>query len=117
MQWHAMDRKDHEALRRLAVVLLTLAAISESIALRSAPVRCLLLWLLCRAEARTRDLAYRIGVDAALAVPSTASLVGWQGGAGDAVRLAHSFRALAVGSSHSRAKLREDFGRPGETVA
>ena len=97
MHWHAMDRKDNEALRRLAVVLLTLAAIAESIALRSAPVRCLLLWLLCRAEARARDLAFRIGGDAALAFPLTASPVGWLGGAGEAVRLAQKFRALAAG--------------------
>jgi hypothetical protein len=97
MHWHAMDRKDNEALRRLAVVLLTLASIAEGIALRSAPVRCLLLWLLGRAEARVRDLALRIGGDAALAFPSTASLVGRLGGAGAAARLAERLRALAVG--------------------
>src|SRR5215216_2948946 len=87
MQRHATDRIDHEALRRLAVVLLTLASIAESIALRSAPVRCLLLWLLCRAEARARDLAFRIGWGAALAFPSNASRVGWVGGTGEAARL------------------------------
>ena len=97
MHWHARDRIDHEALRRLAVVLLTLASITESIALRSAPVRCLLLWLLSKAEARARDLAFRIGGGAALAFPSTASPVGWPGGAGEAARLAQKFRALAAG--------------------
>jgi hypothetical protein len=91
-----MDRKDNEALRRLAVVLLTLASITESIALRSAPVRCLVLWLLCRAEARARDLAFRIGGGAALAFPSNPSPVGWLGGAGEAARLAQKFRALAA---------------------
>ena len=96
MHWHARDRIDHEALRRLAVVLLTLASITESIALRSAPVRCLLLWLLSRAEARARDLSFRIGAGAALAFPSTRSPVGWLGGAGEAARLAQKFRALAA---------------------
>src|SRR5215216_4988617 len=89
MQRHATDRIDHEALRRLAVVLLMLAAIAESIALRSAPVRCLLLWLLCRAEARARDLAFRIGGGAALAFPSTTSPVSLVRSAGEAARLAH----------------------------
>ena len=97
MHWYEIDRKDNEALRRLAVVLLTLASIVESIALRSAPVRCLLLWLLCRAEARARDLAFRIGGGAALAFPSNRSPVNWLGGAGEAARLAHKFRALAAG--------------------
>ena len=96
MHWHATDRKDNEALRRLAVVLLTLASIAEGIALRSAPVRCLLLWLLCRAEARARDLAFRIGGDAVLSFQSTASPVGWLGAAGEAARLAQRLRALAA---------------------
>ena len=97
MHRHATDRIDHEALRRLAVVLLTLASITESIALRSAPVRCLLLWLLSRAEARARDLSFRIGAGAALAFPSNRSPVGWPGGTGEAARLAQRFRALAAG--------------------
>jgi hypothetical protein len=97
MRWHATDRKDNEALRRLAVVLLTLASIAEGLALRSASVRCLLLWLLGRAEVRARDLAFRIGRGAAPAFPSTALHAGWLGGAGEAVRLAEKFRALAAG--------------------
>ena len=97
MHWNRANRLDHEALRRLAVVLLTLASIAEGVALRSAPVRCLVLWLLCRAEARARDLAFSIGGGAALLLPSTASRVGWLGGAREAVRLAERFRALAAG--------------------
>jgi hypothetical protein len=97
MHWHAMDRKDHEALRRLAVVLLTLASIAERVALRSRPLCGVLLWLLCRAEARVRDLALGIGVDAALAFPSAGSPVGWLGGAAEAARLTERFRALSAG--------------------
>ena len=97
MHWHATDRKDNEALRRLAVVLLTLASIAEGLALRTGPFRGIVFWMLCRAEARVRDLAFRIGVDAALSFPSTASRISWLGSAGAATRLAERFRALAAG--------------------
>ncbi len=97
MHWKAKDRRDNEALRRLAVVLLTLAGIAESIALRSRPVCAVLLWLLCRAEARVCDFARKAGLGAAFAFPSPASPVSLLGGAGEAARLAERFRALAAG--------------------
>jgi hypothetical protein len=97
MQRNVTDRKDNEALRRLAVVLLKLASIAESIALRSRPFCAIVLWLLCRAEARVYDFACRTGAGAAFAFPSAASPVGWLGGAGEAARLAERFRALAAG--------------------
>jgi hypothetical protein len=96
MHLNAENGQDNEALRSLAVVLLTLAAIAESVARRSAPVRCLLLWLLCRAEARVFDFACRTGAGAAMALPSTGSPVCWLGGFGQGVRLAQRFRALAA---------------------
>src|ERR1700754_4358128 len=97
MHWHAKDRKDNEALRRLAVVLLTLAAIAESIALRSRPFCAIVLWLLRRAEARVCDFACRTGAGAEFTFSSAASRVNWLGGAGEAARLAEKFRALAAG--------------------
>jgi hypothetical protein len=97
MHWNAGESRDNEALRRLAVVLLKLASIAESVALRSRPFCAIVLWLLCRAEARTSDLAFRIGGGATLAFPSAASPVSWLGGAGEALRLAERFRALAAG--------------------
>lgn len=97
MHWEPKDRKDNEALRRLAVVLLMLADIAESIALRSRPFCAVLLWLLCRAEARVCDFACRTGTGATFTFPSAASPVGWLGGAGEAARLAQKFRALAAG--------------------
>lgn len=97
MHWHATDRKDDEALRRLAVVLLKLASIAECIALRSRPVCAIVLWLLCRAEARVTGFAVRAGLSSALAFPPAASPVCWLGGAGEAARLAERFRALAAG--------------------
>jgi hypothetical protein len=97
MHWNATNRKDHEALWRLAVVLLKLASIAESIALRSRPVCAIVLWLLCRAEVRVRDLAFKMGAGAAFAFPSAASPLCWLGGGGEAARLAERFRALAAG--------------------
>lgn len=96
MRWNATDRRDNEALRRLAVVLLTLAAIAESIARRSAPVRIPVLWLLCRAEARASDFASRTGAGAALACLSAGSPVCLLGGSGEAARLVQRFGALAA---------------------
>jgi hypothetical protein len=96
MHWHDANRKDSEALRRLAVVLLTLASIAEGLALRTGAFRGIVLWLLCRAEARVRDLAFEIGGGAVVANPSTASPARWLGGAGEAARLAERFRALAA---------------------
>jgi hypothetical protein len=97
MHWHATDKKDNKALRRLAVVLLTLASIAESVALRSRPVCAVVLWLLCRAEARASGFACKTGAGAALAVPSTGSAICWLGGSGEAAHLAQRFRALAAG--------------------
>ena len=97
MHWHATDRKDNEALRRLAVVLLKLASVAECIALRSRPFCAIVLWLLCRAEARVCGFACKAGLGAAFAFPSAASPMRWLGGAGEAARLAERFRVLAEG--------------------
>ena len=96
MHWNAADGRDHEALRRLAVVLLTLAASAESVAGRSWPLRGLVLWMLSRAEARVRNLASTIGASTALATFPVASPASVLGGSGEAVRLAHAFRTFAA---------------------
>jgi hypothetical protein len=96
MHWNEANRLDHEALRRLAVVLLTLAAIAESVGRRSAPIRAMVLWLLVRAESRVRDLAVKIGADAYLASMSVVSPACPLGGSGEAARLVRAFRALAA---------------------
>ena len=96
MHWNAGNGRDHEALRRLAVVLLTLAAIAESVARRSAPVRIILLWLLSRAEVRTREFAFAAGAGDALASVSLGSPVLLSGGSGEAARLVRAFRAHAA---------------------
>ncbi len=96
MNWNKADRVDHEALRRLAVVLLTLAEIAESVGRRSAPVRTIVLWLLCRAESRVRDLAVRIGAYVFLTSTSVVSPACPLGASGEAARLVRAFQALAA---------------------
>jgi hypothetical protein len=93
MRWNPTDERYHEALRRLAVVLLVLAEVAERAAGRSWPVRSLVLWLLGRAEARVRGFAERAG---ALPLFSVGYPVCLSGGSGEAGRLASSFRALAA---------------------
>jgi hypothetical protein len=88
MHWTTTDKKYHEALRRLAVVLLMLAGVAEGAACRSWPMRSLVLWLLRRAETRVRGFAERAG--------ATSPLAGLSPTGGEAARLVKTFRALAA---------------------
>lgn len=82
------DGNTHEALRRIAVLLLALAALAERAAGCAAPVRCLVLWFLRPAAAAASALA----AEAAPLVP-----VGRPGNdPDDAAGLALKFRALAI---------------------
>jgi hypothetical protein len=92
MHWNATDGRYHEALRRLAVVLLTLAVISEGLARRSLPVRCFVLWLLFRAEVLARGFAATAGAPPLLPF---ARGVCRSGSPEQAARLAGTFRVLA----------------------
>jgi hypothetical protein len=96
MRGRVTEGRHNEAFRRLAVVMLTLASIAETIAGRSAPFRGIVLWLLRRAEVRARDLVSRSDAGALLASASVESPVCLLGGAGEAARLAHMFRVLAA---------------------
>jgi hypothetical protein len=93
MHWNATEGRYHEALRRLALVLLTLAVLAERVGRRSWPLRPLVLWLLCRAETRVRGFAARAG---ALQVLTVGYPPRSQGRLGEAARLAGTFRALAA---------------------
>lgn len=95
MDWNATDGRYHEALRRLAVVLLVLAGLAERAAGRPWPVRWFVLTLLCRAESLACGCAVQIGADALpLTVGYPPCLAGERG---EAARLAQTFRALATG--------------------
>jgi hypothetical protein len=91
MHWNPTDERYHEALRRLAVVLLMLAGIAEGIGSRSSPIRSLLLWLLSRAERRVRGFVVRTGAPLPVEYPAGVSV-----GPDQAARLAHAFRALVA---------------------
>jgi hypothetical protein len=90
MHWNATDGRYHEALRRLAVLLLLLAGIAERAACRAWPLRSLILWLLRRAEARVREFADRAAAPL-LYAECCVSPTG-----GEAALLAQRFRALAT---------------------
>jgi hypothetical protein len=92
MHQFAPDDRYREALRRLAVILLSLAQLAEDLAHRSWPFRSLVLWLLNKAEIRVRGVAARAGAGALpFEYPACPPV-----GATDAARLAKSLRALAV---------------------
>jgi hypothetical protein len=94
MYWSTTDERYHEALRRLAVVLLALAVLAERAARRSWPVRHFVLCLLRRAETLARDFAAEASADA-LPLPGEYPVCP-PGGPGEATRLAQAFRALAA---------------------
>ncbi len=87
------DRQTILMLRRVAAVLMSLAALAEAAAARSLPVRHLLLWLLRPGEALVRNHVAAITglVDEAPDAPD------WRAddGPAEALRLAESFRGLA----------------------
>lgn len=86
------DDRYREALRRLAVILLSLALLAEDLTYRSWPLRCLVLWLLNQAENRVRGFASRAGAGPLPFGYHTCPA----GGSNDVLRLAKKFRALAA---------------------
>jgi hypothetical protein len=107
MNWNTTDRRYHEALRRLAVVLLVLGDAAERADRRCWPLRSLIRWLLSRAAVRAGDLAIRLGAsplrvewaaDAASAEAQNGDSAQSRESRhyrGEAARLAATFRALA----------------------
>jgi hypothetical protein len=89
---NATDERYYEALRRIAVVLLTLAGLAESVGQWCMPLRSVVLWLLMRALERARGFAISAGAPA-LGVKNPVSP---PGAIGEAARLADTFRALAA---------------------
>lgn len=81
-----------EFFRRIAVLLLSLAVLSERAGGRPAPVRCFVLWVLRRAELAAGACA----ADAAPLMPVGCPPLRSGDGPDDAARLADRFRALAA---------------------
>lgn len=82
----------HEFFRRIAVLLLSLAVLSERAGGHPTPVRCFVLWVLRRAELAAGACA----ADAAPLMPVDCPLLQSGDGPDDAARLAERFRALAA---------------------
>jgi hypothetical protein len=80
-------------LRRIIALLVALAALAERAAARSYPVRCLVLWILGRAEAVAGQLVFE-----ATGTPPPAGEAVWRirNGRAVAIRLAARFKALAA---------------------
>ena len=84
---------DDRTLRRIMALLIALAALAERTADRSYPVRCLVLWIMRRAEAAARDFVASVtgAPPAAFAViPQLHS------GPADAIHIAARLKALAA---------------------
>lgn len=82
-----------KALRRIVAVLLALADVAECACGRSLAVRCLVLWLLRPGEILARDYLARLTPHAA---GHSGPLPFTHDSAGEAIRLATSFRNLAA---------------------
>jgi hypothetical protein len=92
MDWNRAAEENIRTLRRIAALLLAVAGLADRAAVRSRPVRHLVLWLLRPAEDVARDYVARLAGASFTSQPS-ATLAD---DSADAMRLAQSFRALAA---------------------
>jgi len=94
MRFHPTIAEDRKHLRRIAALLCALAGLAEQAAGRSRAVCCLVLWLIRPAEAVARDFVDQIAPGAGW--PPAPRPLQPGDGAAEALRLAHSLRALAA---------------------
>ena len=93
-----MERKaeietERDFLKRMVALLLSFAGLAERASVRSYPVRCLVLWILRRADAVARDWLASDGAEDMQSNSSVAVL--HRNSQAEAKYLAQSFRALA----------------------
>lgn len=98
MDGSAAIERNHEAVKRILALLLALAGLAGRVAALPHPVRCLVLGILCRAEAVGREYVIRLAHDLGTFIPPrayemTASMTAPKD---DSARLARSFRELAL---------------------
>jgi hypothetical protein len=91
MDWNA-ETETH-VMQRIVALLISFAALSERASGRSYPVRCLVLWILRRAEVVARDWVDGMASDVPSAWPPYEVL--HRNSRADAIHLAGVFRALA----------------------
>jgi len=99
MEWNAAMEDNRRMLKRIVALLFALAGLAERLSNRPPPVRCLVLWILRYAESVARDFVIDTALEnGASLTPAVLLIPAWHGGesAADAMRLAESFRALAV---------------------
>lgn len=94
MDWNRAIGQDGQMLKRIVMVLLSLAALADDVGAGSGLRRFYVLWLLRRAEAVVSAFAVETGMAAPLDDPG--SCIPRWGTASEAARLAASFRALAL---------------------
>ena len=94
MDWRSVVGKDGQMLKRIVMVLFSLAALADDVGARSGLRRFYVLWLLRRAEAVTCAFAVKTCAVSPLDDPEFYA-PRWSA-APEAARLAASFRALAL---------------------
>jgi hypothetical protein len=111
MDVHAA-RGDERAVRRIMALLVALAVLAERVPVRSWPVRCLVLWVLERAEA----VAARFVFEATGAPLASMPILTLPNDPAGAIRLAARFHALAAALGALLAVIRrfnDHAARPG----
>lgn len=93
MDVHTATMGNERTLRRIMALLVALAALAERAAARSFPVRCLVLWILGRAEAVAGAFVFEA---TGAPPPAIEAIPRFRGGSADAIRLAARFKVLAA---------------------
>ena len=100
MDWNSAIEDNRRMLKRIVALLFALAGLAERLAGLPRPVRGFVLRILGSAEAVARDFVFETAWDHGVPAPVTAhfGISALQGGdsPADALRLAQSFRVLAV---------------------
>jgi len=96
MDWNAETETDRQALKRIAEMLVALAALADCSCSRSVLVRSLVLWFLRPAETVAWDFVAREAQASGVAMPDMPASIYAGDSVSDAMRLATLFRALAL---------------------
>ena len=98
MDWNSAIEDNRRMLKRIVALLFALAGLAERLSGLPRPVRAFVLRILRSAEAVARDFVLETTQDHGVPAPLPAFLDALQGGdsPADAMRLAQSFRVLAV---------------------
>lgn len=99
MDWSGAREDEKRVLKRIVALLFAFASLAESLSDRPRPVRALVLWILRFAETVARDFVIDTALDqGAPLTPAVLLIPALHGGdnPADAMRLAVTFRALAI---------------------